>query len=73
MCDQTLSKIPLPCGWAEDVKSAILHVICLAHYATTCARGWAADRINARVGLAGSLGRSCRLGYCRWIAIDTRS
>jgi len=29
-----------------------LHVISLAHYAITCARGWAANSINARVRLA---------------------
>ena len=32
MCGQTLSSIPLPSGWTENVKSAILHVISLAHY-----------------------------------------
>ena len=52
MCDQVLSDIPLPSGWPENVKSAVLYVISLAHYAITCARGWAANSINARVRLA---------------------
>jgi len=52
VCDQVLSDIPLPSGWPENVKSAVLYVISLAHYAITCARGWAANSINARVRLA---------------------
>jgi len=52
MCDPRLSKMPLPSGWPENVKSAVLYVISLAHYAITCARGWAANSINARVRLA---------------------
>ena len=51
MCDQDISDIPFPSGWAKNVRSAILHVISLAHYAITCARGWAANSINARVRL----------------------
>ena len=43
--------IPLPSGWARNVKSAVLHVISLAHYAIVAARGWAANSINARVRL----------------------
>jgi hypothetical protein len=35
-----------------NVKSAVLHIISLAHDAITCARGWAANSINARVRLA---------------------
>ena len=52
MCDPTISDIPLPSGWAKNVKSAVLHVISLAHYAIVAARGWAANSINARVRLA---------------------
>ena len=52
MCDQASLNIPWPSGWASNVKSALLHVISLAHYAITCARGWAANSINARVRLA---------------------
>ena len=52
MCDPTVSDIPLPCGWAENVRSAVLYVISLAQYAIVAARGWAANSINARVRLA---------------------
>ena len=52
MCDQTLSNTPLPSGWPDSVRSAVICVISLAHYAITYARGWAANSINARVRLA---------------------
>ena len=51
MHDSTVPKIPLPSGWPKNVKSAVIHAISLAHYAITCARGWAANSINARVRL----------------------
>ena len=51
MCDRSFSDIPLPSGWAQSVKSALLQVISLAHYAMAAARGWAANSINARVRL----------------------
>jgi len=38
-------KIPLPKGWPASVKSAILHVIALAQFTMTYARGWAADSV----------------------------
>ena len=44
-------QIPLPKSWPEHVKSAMLHVISLAQYATAYTRGWAADSANARVRL----------------------
>jgi hypothetical protein len=47
--------IPLPRGWHSHVKSAILHVISLAQYATAHTRGWAANSINQRVRLKGQL------------------
>jgi len=52
LSDQSLPDIPMPSGWAKNVKSAVLHVISLAHYAIVAARGWAANSINARVRLA---------------------
>jgi hypothetical protein len=52
VCDPLVSDIPLPSGWPRNVQSAVLHIILLAHHATTCARGWAANSINARVRLA---------------------
>ncbi len=35
-------RIPLPKSWPRHVKSAVLHVISLAHYAIVRARGQAA-------------------------------
>ena len=52
MPDQTSPDVPLPSGWAQNVKSAVLHVISLAHFAIVAARGWAANSINARVRLS---------------------
>jgi hypothetical protein len=40
--------MPLPSGWGKSVKSAVLHVISLAHYAILSASGWAADALNPR-------------------------
>mgnify|MGYP001816878414 CR=1 FL=1 len=45
-------RIPLPKGWQDCVKTAVLHAIALAHYAIVYARAWAADSINARVRLS---------------------
>ena len=38
--------IPLPKDWHRHVRSAILHVISLAQFATVYARSWAADSMN---------------------------
>ncbi len=38
------SDISVPKGWPKHIKSAVLQVISLAHYAITYARGWAAIR-----------------------------
>ena len=43
--------IPLPKDWHRHVRSAILHVISLAQFATVYTRGWAADSMNGRVRL----------------------
>ncbi len=45
--------IPLPKGWHRHVRSAVLHVISLAQYATVYTRGWAVDSMNGRVRLKG--------------------
>lgn len=47
----------LPRGWPGTVKSAVLHVISLAHFAIAHARGWAANSINARVRQASQIDR----------------
>ena len=43
--------IPLPKSWPTQVRSAILHVISLAQFATDHTRSWAANSINARIRL----------------------
>jgi transposase InsO family protein len=52
LSDQPLPDISLPSAWPKNVKSAVLHVVSLAHYAIICARGWAANSINARVRIS---------------------
>ncbi len=47
--------IPLPKTRPEHARSAIIHVISLAHAAIVCARGWAANSPIARVRLRGQL------------------
>jgi hypothetical protein len=49
LSDQSPPDLPLPSGWAKNVKSAVLHVISVAQFALTYTRGWAANSINARV------------------------
>ena len=39
--------LPLPKQWSRQVQSVVLHVISLAQYALTEARGWAADSVNS--------------------------
>jgi hypothetical protein len=45
-------KISLPKAWPCHVKSAVVHIISLAHFSITFARGWAVNSINARVRIA---------------------
>ncbi len=52
LVNQDGPRIPLPKSWPACAKSAVLHVISLAHYSIVYARSWAADSINARVRLA---------------------
>ncbi len=44
-------KIPLPKDWTGNVRSAVLHVIALAQYATAYTRSWAANSPKDRVRL----------------------
>jgi len=46
LSDQSLPDIPLPTGWAKNVKSAVLHVISLAQYAMVATRGWAVTAVD---------------------------
>ena len=43
--------IPLPAGWSQHAKSAMLHVISLAQFALAYTRGWAVNSQVARVRL----------------------
>jgi hypothetical protein len=47
--------ILLPNAWPSFVKSAVLHVMSLAHYAIACTRGWAADGLNTHAKQAGEM------------------
>jgi hypothetical protein len=42
-------RIRLPKSWTSQVRSAILHVVSLAQYATVYTRSWAVDSFNGRV------------------------
>jgi transposase InsO family protein len=48
---QNPGRIPLPRGWPQHVRSAMLHVIALAQYAVAYTRGWAVNARIARVRL----------------------
>jgi len=50
-------RIPLPKSWAGHVRSAMLHVISLAQFATVYTRSWAVDSLNGRVRLKVENGR----------------
>jgi len=52
MRTQMPPRIPLPKGWPSHVKSGVLHIISLAHFSITHARGWAAKSVSARVRIA---------------------
>ncbi len=55
---QETPKIPLPRGWKQHVRSAVLHIISLTQYATVYTRSWAADSTNSRVRLKAELDRA---------------
>ena len=50
--------IPLPKSWTKHVRTAMLHVISLAQYATAYTRSWAADSTNARVRIKAEYDRA---------------
>ena len=52
MRTQKPPRIPLPKGWPSHVKSGVLHIISLAHFSITHARGWAAKSVSASVRIA---------------------
>ena len=57
-------RIPLPKQWRRHVRSAVLHVISLAQYATVYTRSWAADSANARVRLKAQFDRANQETAC---------
>jgi transposase InsO family protein len=57
LCRKCLPLFQLPKNWTPRVKSALLHVISLAHYAITYSRSWAANSINERVRLKAEVSR----------------
>ena len=40
MCDHGFGDVPLPSGWAKNVKSAVLHVISVAQFVLARTRRW---------------------------------
>ena len=57
MPDEPSKYLPLPKQWSRQVQSVVLHVISLAQYALTEARGWAADSVNPRLRLSSEIER----------------
>jgi hypothetical protein len=47
--------MPLPAGWAKNVKPAVLHVISLANFAIMATRGWAANALNPHARQAAAM------------------
>ena len=45
-------RIPLPKGWPQRVRSALLHVMSLAQYAAVYTHSWAAPSIRCGSGIA---------------------
>ena len=52
--------VPLPPSWPRHAKTAMLHVISLAHFVLTHVRGWAANSPIHRVRLAAMAGCGLR-------------
>ncbi len=51
MATEDKPKIPLPKNWTGNVRSAVLHVIGLAQFATAYTRSWSANSPNERMRL----------------------
>ena len=45
------SRLPLPKGWPERVRSAVVHAISIAQFSIIYTRSWAANNRNARIRL----------------------
>ncbi len=44
-------RLPLPKGWPNRIRSAVIHAVSLAHFSLTFARSVASNSINARIRL----------------------
>ncbi len=55
LMDSCAKHLPLPKNWPRSVKSAVIHVISLAHVAIIHTRGLLLNSGNARTRLAGDL------------------
>ncbi len=53
--DSDFARFPLPKDWPQSVKTAVLHVIALAHVAFVHARGLAVNSPDGRTRRAGDL------------------
>ena len=53
--DSFANRLPLPRNWPQNVKTAVLHIISLAHVAVVHARGVLVNSPNARTRRAGDL------------------
>ena len=58
--NQKTPKMPLPRGWKQHVRSAVLQVISLAQYATVYTRSWAANSIPEEFEAAREKARQTR-------------
>ena len=82
MLKNPIQKISLPKKWPESIKSAVLHVISLAQFATAYTRGWAANSINARIRITAEKDRykqqvallteQLRINHARMARLDSR-
>jgi len=52
-----IDSVSLPKAWPDHVRSAILQVVSLAHFAITYACGWADNAVNPRARQASEIDR----------------
>ncbi len=61
MPTQKPPRIRPPKGWPSHVKSGVLHIISLAQFSISHARGWAAKSVSTRVRNATNAAKNNRL------------
>ena len=82
MATEEKPKIPLPKDWTGNVRSAVLHVIGLAQFATAYTRSWAGNSPNERMRLkaendrleaeVAQLKEEIRIKDARMLRLDSR-